>query len=300
MEPNTDIMPVESPGTEAGTLVSDMADEQFMTLMEKAAENAPRIQAAMKKVLVATTYPGDWTDHDGTACLCSAGAERYLKLFPITFVEWQMHREDCSDKNGKAYRWVYECTAIMNGRQVNSLGAYSTRDKFLSYAHEKWKPIEEINENDIRAAARHVCIGNGIKTLLGLRGIETDHLKSIFVELGADPNLIKSIGYGKGKGSGSGAKSKPPAGKGKPNGNGKPHKTDEEMRTEGQAMLEEMFAGEPESTAQCVEECSSFEGSDGNTRFKTNLKDLKDKWLFNTVQKIKEVHKKYADAQIPY
>lgn len=176
-----------------------LADEDFIRDLETAAELAPRLETALFKVVCAVAYPEDWSDQDGRACLSSAGAERFLKHFPISFSDWEKEKTEWEDDNGKAYRWIYRAIASFKGRQVLCEGRFSTRNALLGKANKQWKPLKDIDESDIMAAALHICQAAGIKQLLGLRGIPVSEL----VKFGVPAEKIKKVERRKGAQGGS-------------------------------------------------------------------------------------------------
>jgi hypothetical protein len=183
-------LPVESPATEISKVLAEDEPDTRLAQLEKVADLAPRFEAAIRKILISCTFPQDWQqfgkEANAKACLSSAGAERVGKHFPIRFFEVAGRKEDFTDANGKAYRYVYEGKATLGDRVVFAQGNYSTRDKFLGFADEKWRPLEDINEGAIRNAAYHIFTGNAIKALLGLRGLPADAFKALMTASGQD------------------------------------------------------------------------------------------------------------------
>jgi hypothetical protein len=118
--------------------------------------------------------------------LSSAGAERIGRNFPITFHDVTWKKEEFSDASGKAYRYVYTGYASMYDRTVYAEGTYSTRDELLGKAGGQWRPIEDINEGDVRSAAHHYFLGAAVKQLLGLRGMPWAAYERIMGKTGQD------------------------------------------------------------------------------------------------------------------
>lgn len=193
-----ELMPIEGPQTQTAEIVQTMSNESFVANLEMAAKNAVRIENAMRSMLIAVTQPGDWKEFDGEACLTSAGAERYLKHFGISLVNWTSKKETFNDGNGSGYRYIYTCDALWAGRQVHAEGRYGTRDKFLGYANGQWRDVSDINENHVQNAAYHICVGNAIKTLLGMRGLEMTTLKTILAGQGKDITKVASVQHNQG------------------------------------------------------------------------------------------------------
>jgi hypothetical protein len=188
-------------------IVAEGDPELMLAHLEKKAQLAGRMRTAIETVLVSHTYPRDWTiQGDGDrakACLGSAGAERVGRSFPIRFRDTKWEKEDFTDTHGKGYRYVYSGYAELYDRVVFVHGSYSTRDKFLGFANSQWRAVEDINEGHIRNAAYHVFCGNGIKELLGLRGIPAKEYERIMGATGRDAGKSPNVQRGKGTRGGS-------------------------------------------------------------------------------------------------
>lgn len=184
---NFDLMPIE-PG-HGKSIVSSPASnvESHVEMLEKQAQLMPRLLDAQNSILRACTYAEDWVMFDDQYELSSAGAERLLKHFPIGFSDIKVEKQEWEDKDGKAYRYVVSGYAEMNDKRVYAEGNYSTRDRFLGRRNKQWRPIEDINENDIRAAARHIFVGQAIRTLLGIRRISAEQFAKMTQSAGLNP-----------------------------------------------------------------------------------------------------------------
>jgi hypothetical protein len=172
-------------------------DESIINQIEVAANLAPRLEKAILKITAAIAYSEDWTEQDGMACLASAGAERFLKHFEIRFEDLVSEKENWRDDNGEAYRWTFNGYAMWKGRRVPCMGQFSTREPFLGKSGGEWRDLKDIDEADIRSAAYHICIGNGIKALLGLRRIPVADL----IAAGVSREKIKNISKTRSQGS---------------------------------------------------------------------------------------------------
>ena len=190
--------PVEGPGTELMKVMSEGDPDIMLALLEKKVALAPRFAAAVNALLVTQTYAADWSEHGGKMCLGSAGAERVARHFAIRMHDAKWSKQEFTDTIGKGYRYIYECFASLGDREVFVQGTYSTRDKFLSFKDDAYKATEDINESSIRSAAHHICTGNAIKALLGLRGIPADEWKKMMAAAGQDPAKAGKAQYGAG------------------------------------------------------------------------------------------------------
>ena len=209
-EPNYEVAPVEpveGPGTEIAKILNDGDPVAMLDILEKKAQLAPRMAAALNTILMSQTYPEDWTSFGSgdteKICLSSAGAERVARLFDISIFDVTHKKEEWTDEHGAAYRYVYECRASLGSRVTYAQGNYSTRDKLLGSVNKKWKPIEDINEGHIRNAAYHILMGNAVKALLGLRGMSRAQFDKIMSGAGADPSKATNVSHASGSQGGT-------------------------------------------------------------------------------------------------
>jgi len=291
--------PLDNETRSLATVMAEGDPELMLAHLEKKAELAARWRTAIETILVSQTYPGDWTMQGDKACLSSAGAERIARNFPIRTREVKKAREEFTDKNGKAYRYVYTGYACMNDREVFVQGSYSTRDKFLGKAGGAWKPIEDINENDIRSAAYHIFCGNCVKALLGLRGLPAAEYTRIMGGSGQDVKKTSTVTRGAGTSGGSSEDD---------------HRHQKELGemcvafahaacTVGQdeggewhlvSIGEADERGELEIAKEICEKLSSFEGDKGTVKGKNSAKQLKGKWLNATLGKARKLKEELA------
>lgn len=169
-----------------------------LAILEKKAATASRWAAAIQKILISQTYAEDWNEQGGNMCLSSAGAERVGRAFPINVYGVFSKKEDFADAKGAGYRYVFSGQGQMGDRTTYAEGIYSTRDEFLGKKAGQFRPIEDINENDIRAAAYHIFLGNIIKSLLGLRAIPKTQFDKMMQSVGQNPSAAKTVNRGAG------------------------------------------------------------------------------------------------------
>jgi hypothetical protein len=192
---------VQAPGTstELTRVMTDGDPEMMLDIIERKAKLAKRFADAIMSILVTQTLPTDWTEFDkGRMGLSSAGAERVGRNFPIKVYNVTNRREDGVDTLGKYYRYIFEGYAIMGDREIFVTGAFSTREDLLGKKDQKWRPLEEINENDIRTAAYHIFMGNAIKSMLGLRDMTKEQIDKIYAANGIDSSGTHKVTHGSG------------------------------------------------------------------------------------------------------
>ena len=120
----------------------------------------------------------------------AAAAERIAVFLGIQERNWTPGRKEWSEDR-KNYTWTHEADFGFKGRWVHAIGKAGSRDKFFSFAHGAWKPLDEIQEDHVKTAAFRSTRKDGIRTLLGLRGIPLTKLK----ELGFDLNKSAYAGF---------------------------------------------------------------------------------------------------------
>lgn len=170
-----------------------------LAALEQKAQLAKRHSDAINTILIAQTFPEDWTIQGGKACLGSAGAERIGRMFNIRHgADVKCVKEEFVDDHGEGYRFIYSGTASLDDRSVHVQGSYGTRDKFLGFAGGEWKPVEDINENNIRNAAYHVFCGNAIKALLGIRNIPAAQYHAMMGKTGTQTTATSTVNRGAG------------------------------------------------------------------------------------------------------
>ncbi len=276
-------------------VVAEGEPELMLAHLEKKASLAGRMRTAIETVLVSQTYPGDWTVQGDKACLSSAGAERVGRSFPVQYQDVKWEKEAFTDTHGEGYRYVYMGYAELYGRRVFVHGSYGTRDKFLGFANNQWRPLEDINENHIRNAAYHIFCGNAIKELLGLRGMPGTEYSRIMGSTGRDAGQSSTVQRGKGTQGGSQA-----------SGDEHAHQKEladtcisfanagMEVAQDGEGKWYLTPIGEDDqrsSIAIAADICvglSSFEGKDGPVAGK-GARGLTKKWLNATLNKAREL-----------
>lgn len=291
----TETIETESRDHALAKVVAEGDPEEMLATVSKAAAVAEQMREQTEMVLVARTYRGDWTIQGNKACLCSAGAERVGTLFAIRFHKTTWKKEEFTDGEGKGYRYVYSGNATLGNRLIEVQGNYSTRDKFHGKAHGEWKPLEEINEGEIRNAAYHIYTGNGIKALLGMRNIPEVEFERIMKAMGRQTGKTSTVQRGKGTRGGSQA-----------TGDEKRHQKElaeacisianagmtVELDAEGKWSLRPLSDSDERpvleiANAICIE-LSTFEGDHGTIKGK-DAKYLTKKWLDSTLGKARKL-----------
>ena len=234
--------------------------------------------------------------------LNAAGAERVARFFPIKISDFVCEgRTDFEDEHGKGYRYVYSCRAQLKGRTIYSTGTYSTRDPFLGKRDGKWRPIEDINENDIRMAAYRRCQGNAIRALLGIRNIPVDEWERIMKQTGQDGSKAAADGVPFAKGA-KGGTSKDDTAKQKGLSEVVYEIVDAGLMVHYEAGNVEIMVNDAADAADrdlvakaCLIALTQFEGDKGTVKGVVSYKMLRGKRLSVTLSRTKEVWKTFQE-----
>lgn len=299
---NTEIYDVIPEPSQQNALVNVVAEgdpDVMLAVLEKKAALAGRLRQAIEHIVVSQTYPEDWTVQGDKACLASAGAERIGRNFPIQYEKVEWKKETFSDAHGAGYRYIYSGYASLYDRKVSVEGSYSTRDEFLGKKGGSWRPLEDINEGDIRSAAHHIFCGNAVKALLGLRGLPVNEYRRIMGGTGRDSNKSATVQRGKGTQGGTSAddhtmqKELAELCVAFANGNLTVQQDDQ-----GNWSLIPLADSDSRDALEIAKDIcvklSSFTNKEGKTVDGKGAKDLKGKWLEATLGKARKLNETFA------
>jgi len=180
-EEELDLLP-----TDTGVVAGALSIEDQLSL----AENIVKLVEAQNKIrmaLLGLAQIGDWVvfgdDGKEKAELNFAGAMRIGSTLGCSFTNWSAEKENGTDERGTWFRWNYECDAVFRGRTVRVYGRASSRDKFFGKAHGEFKQIIDVDEGNIRMAARRGAMKEGVKVLFGLHHMDPNELAKLGVRL---------------------------------------------------------------------------------------------------------------------
>lgn len=166
--------------------------------ISKRIEDYARAHDMIVGAVVKRSYPGDWVVHkkdsdkddDQKANMGAAAAERMAAFVGINESNWTAGVKEWSDDK-KHYTWTYEADFTFGKRTIHVISRVGTRDKFFGKVSGGWKPLEDVQEDDIKKAAFRACRKEGVRTLLGLRNVPVIKLK----ELGFDVTKVNFVGF---------------------------------------------------------------------------------------------------------
>lgn len=154
------------------------------------AENIGKMVEAQNKIrmaLLSLAQPGDWVvfgeADKARAEIGFAGSMRIGSTLGVSFTDFEARKETGADDIGPWYRWEVECTAHYGGRQVRLYGRAGSRDKFFGKARGIFKKLQDVDEGNIKMAARRAAMKEGVKVLFGLHHMDPEHLKKHGVQL---------------------------------------------------------------------------------------------------------------------
>jgi hypothetical protein len=182
--------------TEKPAEIEEIPDK-YLSHLELISKNIDRFIRAKEKIWQAVlklAKPGDWVVFESedrnapdrkrsTVCLTGAGADRIAVALGISFTNWSEKKEEGEDEKGRWYRYWFETDASLGTRTIRAIGRASSRDKFFGYAHGELKEISEIDESNVRMAAYHNAMKEGVKLLLGLRNIPIEEFQKANITL---------------------------------------------------------------------------------------------------------------------
>lgn len=201
--PEEEIIDTEPGAGEPGAGEKERAIEEtgvsdkYLSHLDYVAGNIDRFVAAKQKIWTAIlklAKDGDWvvfesedknspTGKRASVCLSGAGADRIASSIGISFSNWKEKKETGEDKKGAFYRYWFEADCSWGGRTVKVMGRAGSRDKFFGMAYGQLKEISDIDESNIKMAAFHNCLKEGVKIILGLRNIPISDFEKAGIKL---------------------------------------------------------------------------------------------------------------------
>lgn len=179
-------------GPEAGGLIK-APQMGSMDGVLNLAQNIDKIVEAKNKIragILKLAQPGDWTlfGEEGKpqkAEIGFAGSQRIGSTLGMSFTNWSSSKERGTDEKGDWFRWEFEADCTWNGITIRVYGRAGSRDKFFGKARGEWKPLHDVDEGNIKIAARRACMKEGVKCQLGLHHMDPDFLKQYGIKLEA-------------------------------------------------------------------------------------------------------------------
>lgn len=179
------------------TLEETGISDKYLAHLDFVSKNIDRFVAAKQKIwsaILRLAKAGDWvvfeskddnspTGKRSSVCLSGAGADRIASSIGISFTNWKETKDVGNDEKGNWYRYWFECDCSFGTRTIRVMGRAGSRDKFFGMAHGEMKELSEIDESNIRMAAFHNTLKEGVKLLLGLRNIPVEEFEKAGIRL---------------------------------------------------------------------------------------------------------------------
>lgn len=186
------------------TVSNELAENHIDAVIQfsKRIDDYAKAMDTIQNHIIKRSFAGDWIVHrkpnvqdaDQTANMGAAGAERVASFLGITESNWTQGEKIWSEDR-KHFAWKYEVDMTFAGRTVHVMSLVGTRDRFFGKKDGQWKPLDEVQEDDIRKAALRAARKEGVRTVTGMRNIPVKKLAA----LGFDTSLITFVGYEQGK-----------------------------------------------------------------------------------------------------
>jgi len=186
----------------------EMLEKYSDTELEKLFERRSNILKVVRSLALKNTNPADWIDQQGKPYLASSGAEKVAAELGVSWREIRGVKTEKKDAKGEYYAYEFKGVFSFMNRSIEAVGTCNSRDQFFQYFNEyqkdengnsikvrKVKPIEDIDEDNIKKASYTNCLVNGITRILGLRNLTWAELEKHGIRMAAS----QKVEYGKDK-----------------------------------------------------------------------------------------------------
>jgi hypothetical protein len=270
------VMPVK---TMSGSFLSAMTDSDIDVVMSNA-NKFMLMQDKLRKTALKLTNSNDWVDQEGTPYLEVSGTNKVAMGFGVSYQELGWSETRKTDENGPYVEVVSKIEVTFMGNTITQTGTASTRDNFFGKTASGWKPLSEVNMQNIIKKATTNAIQRGIKSRLGLdftwEEIEESTGGKVTKEKCAG---VSYTGGGKG---GTGNAATP------------------EAKTAREAVwkkLLEMNNGHVVEAQKHLAELTSFQGREGMVPGKTEISKVSDQAMSFLTPKVEAEYKKFLAAK---
>ena len=236
-------------------------EEALKTEIDKI-DRRNRFIETVTKMALSKLQPQDFHDFDGKPLLQGVGAQRLIKYFGISVSQPQRIPKsgyETVDVGGAfVLRVTYRATFVLGKMAIEGEGMRDTRNKFFCKSGDDFKEIIDIELPNLDRAARTAMYRDGVSTLLGLKGLNWEYLKS--------------LGFTRDKTTGHTYKT------GSKGGDAADSEKAKELKTRIGKMILAMADQDKKTAEDILERLTEWESKDGKKHAgKRNLKDLTDK-----------------------
>lgn len=172
--------------TESKSVVITGTSKDDISALVELADNSEKLVNAMNKIRLAIfklAQPSDWVLFGEKAEIGFAGANRIATTFGVDYSDFKEKKITGTDEKGDWYRYEFECTVSCKGRTVISYGRAGSRDKFFGKEKGELKKLHDVDEGNVKIAARRSAMKDGVKTMFGLHHMDADYLRENGIKL---------------------------------------------------------------------------------------------------------------------
>jgi len=149
-------------------------------------------------IAIKLTNAWDWTNHGGKPYLMASGTDKVKNPFRINLSPQEPRREERKDAKGEYYLYTCygEATSNLLGVTIKGIGTCSSRDQFFGSftkttpigggkvrRERVMRPLEEIDEQNIKKKSVTNWRQGMVKQLLGLENITWEQIKGAGIDL---------------------------------------------------------------------------------------------------------------------
>jgi hypothetical protein len=159
------------------------------------AEQRLEFQKKIIPIALKITNPSDWTNQSGKPWPSGSAVEKIRNLFGISIIDIKEKREDLEGQSG--YLYTYSGTFKFANTQIDAIGTCSSKDQFFAKTKKGYRPVEEIDQGNIKKAAYTNMMVNGITRILGMRNLTWSQLEQAAVDIKQIPKVEYTGGFDK-------------------------------------------------------------------------------------------------------
>lgn len=163
-----------------------------LELAIKEAEDRIAYTKRCLELSVRLTTVNDWVLFNDVPYLEFDGAARIASFIGISWNEIEITQETKTDENGTYIIFWGKGTFWLSkfpDHKIEIMGGTSTRDKFFGRVNGELKPLQDVDLVNVKKKALVNTLNNGIKSILGLKGLTKEQLKDAGIDLTQTSNV---------------------------------------------------------------------------------------------------------------
>jgi hypothetical protein len=172
-------------------MIMTASENDLQSLVEQADKQVQYIKK-IKILSIKATNEDDWVKQDDKPYLEHIGTFKVRQLWKVDIFDMHIEKENLDDEQGKFILFTCYGKARFMNKEIDDIGACSTRDDFFGRAHGQLKDIEQVDIESVKKKSVTNFQNRILKKILGL-SFTWDDLKSA----GLDITKIKSVEYKK-------------------------------------------------------------------------------------------------------